>query len=546
MPPLRSRADAFLAVAGLTGLLVFVALYQQAYPHAAVKLSLSYSEALARARTVAESLGAPVGRLQQAVQFRGNTVELLFLQRSLGLQEASRWASEEVPIWYWDARWFRPLQKEEWQVSLGVDGKLVRLDHLIEETAPGDSLSLDSARVLVESFIRNLGWKLEELNLVESSSQKRERRIDHRFTWEQHGSTISPRGEAGSEGTGAVRLSVSVLGGEVGSYRHFLKVPEDFERQLKGTLVVGSVIALGTLIVTVILILIALALCITRAKSSLMQWRAPLTLAAVTAVLGLIDGLTSWPSFKYGYQTEFPWGAYLGLGIVGLLFVALVYGGAVTLTAAAGESLGRELFPRSVRGLTELARGRFLTPELSTSILRGYALGFGLLGYLTLFYVAAQRWLGAWLPAEGPYSDIFNRYLPFLAPLAVGVIAGITEEITYRLFGVSLVKRYLKSIWLALLIPAAIWAFAHSNYPVFPVYVRGVELTVAGVLLGVALLRYGVVACIVAHFAINAVLTGVPLLTSGHTGYLFSGVIVMAGLLIPALLGWIPRRRASL
>ena len=36
------------------------------------------------------------------------------------------------------------------------------------------------------------------------------------------------------------------------------------------------------------------------------------------------------------------------------------------------------------------------------------------------------------------------------------------------------------------LIPAAIWAFGHSNYPVFPVYVRGIELTIGGLLFGVS------------------------------------------------------------
>jgi hypothetical protein len=179
-------------------------------------------------------------------------------------------------------------------------------------------------------------------------------------------------------------------------------------------------------------------------------------------------------------------------------------------------------------------------------VLRGYALGFALLGYLTLFYIAAQRWLGAWFPAEGPYSEIFNQYLPFLAPLTVGVIAGISEEITYRLFGISLTRRYLKSTALALLLPAAIWAFAHSNYPVFPVYVRGIELTVAGAIFGMALLRWGVVTCIAAHFVINAVLTGVPLLTSGHSGYLVSGLLVIGAALLPAALGVATARRTSL
>jgi hypothetical protein len=540
------RPDAILALTGLAGLALFAALYHRAYPHASVKLSLSRTEALERARAVAESLGAPVGQLEQAAQFGGNTTELLFLQRTLGLEEASRWAAEEVPIWSWNARWFKPQQKEEWRVGLGVDGKLVRLEHLLEEAAPGDSLSPDSARTLAEAFLSGLGWKLEEFEPVESTSQKRERRIDHSFTWEKRGSTIAWQSGDESGGTGAVRLQVSVLGGAVGSYRHFLKVPEDFERKLQSEASVGTVIALGSLGLTFLLVLAALAVCVVRSRGGLVRWRTALALAGAVGVVTVIDALISLPSFKYGYPTEFPWGAYLGIGVAGVALAALLYAAEVTFTTAAGESLARELFPQSLRGLAELARGRLLDPQTGASVLRGYALGFALLGYLTLFYIAAQRWLGAWFPAEGPYSEIFNQYLPFLAPLTVGVIAGISEEITYRLFGISLTRRYLKSTALALLLPAAIWAFAHSNYPVFPVYVRGIELTVAGAIFGMALLRWGVVTCIAAHFVINAVLTGVPLLTSGHSGYLVSGLLVIGAALLPAALGVATARRTSL
>jgi hypothetical protein len=124
----------------------------------------------------------------------------------------------------------------------------------------------------------------------------------------------------------------------------------------------------------------------------------------------------------------------------------------------------------------------------------------------------------------------------------IGLVAAITEETTYRLFGISLVKRYTRSTLLALLIPAMIWAFGHSSYEVFPVYLRGIELTIGGVLFGLAFLRWGLIACIVAHFVIDAVQLGMPLLGSGNATYVISGVIVMGIALLPALLGWLAGR----
>lgn len=65
----------------------------------------------------------------------------------------------------------------------------------------------------------------------------------------------------------------------------------------------------------------------------------------------------------------------------------------------------------------------------------------------------------------------------------------------------------------------------------------------AGVLFGLAFLWLGVVACIVAHFVINSVLVGMPLLTSGNITYAISGILVMGIALVPALVSLIAKRR---
>ena len=62
---------------------------------------------------------------------------------------------------------------------------------------------------------------------------------------------------------------------------------------------------------------------------------------------------------------------------------------------------------------------------------------------------------------------------------------------------------------------------------------------------GIGFLQFGLLACIVAHFVIDAVLIGLPLLTSGNTTYLASGIAVMGIALIPAALGLLGRGRSS-
>ncbi len=543
--PARSRWGTVVLIAvGVAGLAAFGFFYRRAFPQAAVTLRVTRPQAVQLARSFLAGRGATLERYREAVQFAGDDEALAFLQRTIGLDEASRWAREQVPIWTWNLRWFKPSQKEEWRVGIGVDGRVVRFQHLIEEAAPGANAPQDSGLALAERFLKDQGWSLAALDRVENSSRKRDQRTDHHFTWERRGSAVAWTGSGDSAaGTGAVRLEVDVLGDAVGGYRHFLKVPEAFERDVQQTMSLGQFLAIASLGLTFILVLVALGLTIARHRHGDIRWQPAFRVAGLVFALALIQGGLAWPMARYGYSTDVGWGVYLGMLILVLLLGTATYGLWVLFTVAAGESLGRETFPGSLAGFVDSALGRLGSVTLARASLQGYAVGFGILGYLTVFYLVARRYLGAWLPAEGPYSSIFNVYLPFLAPLTISLVAAITEETTYRLFGISLLKRYTRSTALALLVPAAIWAFGHSNYPVFPVYLRGIELTIGGVLFGLAFLRFGLVACIVAHFVIDAVQIGMPLLTSGNATYIVSGFIVMGIALLPALAAWFLRLR---
>ena len=535
--------DPLLALLGIAGLIAFLSLYKTAFPQAAVTLEVTRDEALSSANTFLEEKGAASERLKQGIQFEGNTIALLFLQRTLGLDEASRWARDEVPIWSWRIRWFEPEEREEWQLRIGLDGTMVGMAHVLEESAVGADLEEDSALALAEAFVAEQRWDLRDFERVEASSEKLDNRTDYHFAWRKLGSTITWQEDDPEAGTGSVRLSVDVAGDEVVGYRHFLRVPEDFSRDLEQIQSIGQLLAIASLALTLLLVLAAMGISIARARHDTVRWAPALSIAGVVAVLTIVGGLAAWPAFKFAYPTGFAWSAWIGVWLFGMLFGAVLYGLWVLFATSGGEALGRETFPQALEGFAEAARGRLLTPAMARASINGYSLGFFLLGYLTVFYVLARTFLGAWLPAEGPYSEVFNTALPFIAPLTIGVIAATSEEITYRLFAVSLFKRYLKYTPIALLIPAMIWAFGHSNYAIFPVYIRGIELTIAGLIFGIGFLRFGLLTCIVAHFVIDAVLLGTPLLTSGNPAYLLSGIVVMGIALLPAVLGIAARKR---
>jgi GNAT superfamily N-acetyltransferase len=98
--------------------------------------------------------------------------------------------------------------------------------------------------------------------------------------------------------------------------------------------------------------------------------------------------------------------------------------------------------------------------------------------------------------------------------------------------------------FLTLLIPGLVWAFAHSSYLTDPIWLRGVELTIATLLLyGLFFLKFDLVTTIAAHYFYNALLTSLPLLRSGNGYFVVSGLVVVLLVVLPVIPGAARRLR---
>lgn len=534
--------DWIFALAAVAGAAVFLIFYDSAFPAAGIELDLTRDQIEARADEYIREQGIDPDAFKSTLTFEVDGGAAVFLQRVRGLEATSRFARERLALWNWRARWFRSGEKEEYVVRLDPEGEVLRYRHLIPEAAEGDSISQDSARALAAAFVTSeLGIDLADWRLEDQSTEALDNRLDHSFTWEMEGSEIEWRPEDPEAGTASVRLSVQVQGSEIGGFSRYLDVPERFQRELSSETSVGNLLGLVSLALMFALVVIALVLAIVLYKRDRIRWGGGLWLGSIVAVTAFLTGLLSYPLLKAQYLTNVPYGVFVGVAAVGLLVVSVAYGLAIWVSAASGETLTRESFPSALRAFSSWIAGRFFTRGATAETLRGYAVGLAFIGYVTLFYIVGTRHLGVWLPADSPHSQLLGMYLPWLVPLLIATQAAVSEETIFRLFGVSLVKRYLKSTFVALLIPAVIWAFAHSTYPVYPVYVRGIELTIAGFVFGWVFIRYGLLTMLIAHFVIDAVLLAMPFLRSEGGSYIAYGVAALVFAALPLLvvvLGW--------
>jgi hypothetical protein len=194
-----------------------------------------------------------------------------------------------------------------------------------------------------------------------------------------------------------------------------------------------------------------------------------------------------------------------------------------------------------------LPRGADRWNILARSSWRGLMVGGISLGYAVLFYLAATRIFGGWTPLGSPYTNLFATPLPCLAPLASGILPATLEELMFRLIGVSFfLVLTRRNRGLALLIPGMVWAFTHLGYVRDPFYLRGVELTIAAVLIeGWFFYKFDLTTTIMGHLAYNAGLSALPLLRAHDPFFVANGIIVIVVILLPiapGLIGAILRR----
>ncbi|NIR51564.1 CPBP family intramembrane metalloprotease [candidate division KSB1 bacterium] len=525
-------------VVGLIFLFVFINLYERAFPTASIDLQLTREEAKQNAETFLIDRGYDLTGFENAIVFGVNQSAALFLQKTQGMEKANKMMRSDVPVWRWQGRWFKSAEKEEFQVYVDQNGEITHFSHLIEEAKEGANLDENRAFALAADFLVNTAnIDTSQYVMVESSSEKKDNRTDHHLEWKLKGYEIQWQSGDPEAGIGTLRVAVRVQGDEVGRFTNYFKTPEKFNREFENTRSVGTLLGMISLVLMFITAIAALVIFIMKYKRSDIRWKFALTFAILIMALFVLDSLNSLPVAKFGYPTQISYGVFWGILVVVAVFAAILYGVWILFTGASGDSLSREVYPKSIEVLDDIIDGRFISRKFCFASLRGYALAFFFLGYVTIFYTAGRKYLGVFLPAESPYSNQLDTYLPWLSPLAISLLAAVSEEFMSRLFSISFLKKYIKVTFLALLIPAMIWAFGHSTYPVFPVYVRGIELTIAGLIFGYFFIRFNIMTCIIAHYVIDAIFFAGPLLNSSNSYFIVSGYIVIALAAIPLLLG---------
>ncbi|WP_040952976.1 CPBP family intramembrane glutamic endopeptidase, partial [Gorillibacterium massiliense] len=164
--------------------------------------------------------------------------------------------------------------------------------------------------------------------------------------------------------------------------------------------------------------------------------------------------------------------------------------------------------------------------HIYNSMGRGYLLCLFILGVQQVLFLFADGMFHSFA-VNDPSQALENMRWPMLLPL-MAWMAGISEELTYRLFGIALFKKMFKLRFLAILLPSLIWAMGHTGYAIYPSYTRLLEVAVLGIIFGYAFLKYGLYTAIFTHITMDSILMGLSLAIQGRTDYTLTGLLYMA------------------
>ena len=513
-----------------------------------VDLSVSRNQALQKAEDFLVTRGFNPADYKKAVVFEDDSWADRYLQKTLGFDKEEEFIrAHDYDLFYWHIRFFQEKQKEELRVGISSkSGEIIYYNHLLEDTTARKFVSKQQAELKAKTFLKNTyNIDFDNYTVHEQRERKYDNRLDYLFSWEKNDVYI-PRQETADGGGAKLLVEVTIAGEEVRHYsKAKLDVPETFERYVEGEKLYGASISNISFLVSFFWIIIAIALLIQRRNNLVIKksWRLLIGIGVFLLILTVLRGLNNFQNILLYYPTASSFSSYVSYYVVSLIPALIIGTLSVAIMGVAGESLRYEQYPqKKYTSFFQYIVSSFFNRSTAASIALGYFFFLIMLGLQTAIYRFGESYLGVW-DERYRLSELSSALVPFFSAFVIGCKAALSEEITFRIFGISWAKKYLKKSVLAVILISLVWGFGHTGYLIFPIWFRGIEVTILGLFMGFIFLKYGIIAALVTHYLFNVFLgTGEYLLGKSSAYLFFSSLSIMLLPLLIALVAFLLNR----
>jgi len=448
--------------------------------------------------------------------FRSDTDR--YLQKTIGFKKELEFFNQHgINPFYWSIRFFRESEKEEFYVNVSSStGEIMSFGHTLENTAARKYIDAKESEVIAKDFLsKNFGFNFSQYIFKEKNEKKRDNRTDYTFVWRKKDVDI-PWSDTPDSGTAKLLTRVTVSGEDTLSFvKNNFSIPDGFSRFIRKSQQSGQILSIFFVIAYYLLVMMATFFVVTCRNHLVMQKTKKFFIASsvILFVLSILYSLNNYQSFLSAYPTTSSLKIYFTQLVANVVFASFFLAVMVLMPALAGESFQRQNFPEKKEGgFLHYLLSSFRSRAVGSLIVLGYFTAIMMLGIQAVAFHFGRQYCGVWTERL-QLPQLSSSYFPFLAAFIIGVRASFVEEVTFRLFGINWGKRVFKNVIVAAIAMSLFWGFGHTNYAVFPMWFRGIEVTLLGFLLSFVYLRYGIIPVIVAHYLFDVFW--------GSSGFLF-------------------------
>lgn len=482
-----------------------------------VDLSVKREEAIKVATDFLKSSDIDISEYKKSTVFRFNESPSLYLQRNITMEGLSEFIKTyDFDMFLWIVRFFKEGQKKAYTVAVSSKtGKVTGYAYDIDEDVTAPPITKEEARTkAIQILKQQFNFDFSEYKLVADSKISWDNRDDYDFTWENK--NVSIPWDKESTTTAKLTQGIKLNSNEVIRLRiNELKIPEGFTRSVEHQQDVGSNLTTIFSLINFVLFTISIFYLVTR-KNQLAMSKSKKFYILVTATLFIImvlSYLNQQENILQNYPTSIDFEGYMLRSLFSFVFGAFMICVTLIIPSLSGESLyNQNTENNKIGSFLYFLRTSFLTRNVAKMIILGYLVCIISLGVQAFIIHLGQTYLGVWVKHNW-LNTLSTAYFPFIATLIIALKSSLSEELFYRLFTINWMKVTFKSTIAAAIVSSIIWGFSHSHYPVYPMWFRGIEVSLLGFFVAFIYLRYGLITVITTHFVFNAFWSS--------TGYLF-------------------------
>lgn len=412
--------------------------------------------------------------------------EVLYLLKIFGYKQAKKLIQEQsLPYACWLLNW-GGISGESVSVDIDSQEDRVVSYEFWRSLSPDEkvtNLKEEEAKELAEKFLVSQGLDLSKLELLNVNKNTHNIREEYYFKWAKKDTNFD-------EASYVINLAVKA--DKIASYAHDLQLPDSYKYEYKNSQFISEFWLMLANGFSLLLGIVLMVMVIIRRKS--LNWKLARLWAGSLALVFLVNFLNE--------QSKYVFFVDLIYKVIAVLFLSLVMFILIPITGHLfKESFGKDIF--IAKNKTNILPSLIFCYALTFFSFAVVAGVYNLLGHFKLTWDAGSG---------GTVGKIFTSKIIHFAPFLLGIIPAFIEEF-FRGFTMALSKKVFKRTFLAVVISAFFWGFAHTvvDGSFFPGYIVGIEKFVNGILVGYILLYFGIEVSILWHFLNNFLATNILL-----------------------------------